>query len=76
MSFIFFWKEMSWILIFHFFFNVTKWYSEKKATVSGITEFRPLSRYWEQTLTIFDDVLLEKTVHARLGHHARKSQKA
>ena len=30
----------------------------------------------EQTLTIFDDVLLEKTVHVQLGHHTRKSQKA
>ena len=33
-----------------------------------------LSRYWEQTLTIFDDALLEKTAHAQLGHHARKSR--
>ena len=29
----------------------------------------------EQTLTIFDDVLLEETVHAQLGHHTRKSRK-
>ena len=32
-----------------------------------------LSQYWEQTLTIFDDILLEKTVHVQLEHHARKS---
>ena len=30
-------------------------------------EFKPLSRYWEQTLTIFDDILLERTVHVQLG---------
>ena len=47
-----------------FYFNVTKWYSEKQATVM---EFKPLSRYWEQTLTIFDDILLERTVHVQLG---------
>ena len=45
--------------------------------ISGITEFRPLSRYcWEKTLAIFDDILLEKNAHAQLGHHARKSWKA
>ena len=27
-----------------------------------------LSWYWEQTLAIFEDVLLEKTVHTQLGH--------
>ena len=48
----------------------------RETSYAMVMEFRPLSRYWEQTLTIFDDVLLEKTVHARLGHHARKSQKA
>ena len=30
--------------------NVTKLYSEKQATVSGITVFKTFSRYWEQTL--------------------------
>ena len=44
--------------------------------VSGIMEFKTLSRYWEQTLTILDDILLKKTVHAQPGHHTRKSQKA
>ena len=32
---------------------------------------------WEQTLTIFDDVLLKNTAHAQLGHqHTGKSWKA
>ena len=31
--------------------------------------------YLEQTLTIFDGVLLEEAVHVQLGHHGRKSQK-
>ena len=35
-----------------------------KLRLSGITEFRPLSRYWEQTLTMFGNVPLEKTAHA------------
>ena len=26
--------------------------------------------------TIFDDVLFERTAHAQMGHHARKSRKA
>ena len=43
---------------------------------SGIMEFRPFSQYYGQKLTIFDDVLLEKTAHAQLGHHTRKSGKA
>ena len=34
------------------------------------------SWYWEQMLKVFDDALLEKTAHAQLGHHTRKSQKA
>ena len=34
------------------------------------------SWYWEQILKVFDDALLEKTAHAQLGHHTRKSQKA
>ena len=58
------------------YFNVTKRYSEKQAMVSGITEFRPLSQYWEETLTIFGDVLIKNTAHAELGHHTRKSRKA
>ena len=41
--------------------------------VSGVPVFETLSRYWEQTLTIFDDVLLEEAVHVQLGHHTRKS---
>ena len=44
--------------------------------VSGITVFQKLSWYWEQTLIIFDDVLLEQTADAQLGHHTRKSWKA
>ena len=41
--------------------------------VSGVPVFETLSRYLEQTLTIFDDVLLEKAVHAQLGHYTTKS---
>ena len=39
-----------------------------KLRLSGITEFRPFSGYWEQTLTMFGNVLLEKTAaHIQLG---------
>ena len=31
--------------------------------ISEITVFETLSRYWEQTLAIFDDDLLEETAH-------------
>ena len=49
----------------------------RETSYAMVMEFRPLSRYWEQTLTIFDDILLEKTVQAQLGlHHTRKSRKA
>ena len=43
--------------------------------VSAITVFEILSQYREQTLTIFDVVLLEKTAYVQLGHHTRKSWK-
>ena len=32
--------------------------------VSGIMVFEKLSWYWEQTLTIFEDILLEKSACA------------
>ena len=63
---------MSWILLFHLLF----WCHKVIFRETGYsTVFGAISRYWEQTLTIFDDVLLEEAVHAQLGHHARKSQK-
>ena len=65
--------------LFFFFicyFNVSKLYSEKQAMVSGITEFETISQCWGQTLTISDDVLLERTVPVQLGHHTRQSWKA
>ena len=37
--------------------------------------FEKFSRYWEQKLTIFVDVLLEKTEHTQLRYHTRKSRK-
>ena len=42
---------------------------------SRITVFEKFSRYWEEKLTIFVDILLEKTAHAQLGCHTRKSRK-
>ena len=42
---------------------------------SSITVFEKFSQYWEQKLTIFVDVLLEKTEDAQLGYHTRKSRK-
>ena len=41
----------------------------------SITIFEKFSQYWEQKLTIFVDALPEKTAHAQLGYHTRKSQK-
>ena len=38
---------------------------------SNITVFGKISWYSEQKLTIFVDVLLEKTVHAQLRYHTR-----
>ena len=39
---------------------------------SSITRFEKFSRYWEQKLTFFINVLLEKTTHAQLGYHTKK----
>ena len=44
--------------------------------VSGITEFETISQCWGQTLTISDDVLLERTAPVQLGHHTRQSWRA
>ena len=55
------------------YFNVTKLYVFGKAT--NITVFGKFSRYWEQKLAIFVHVLLEKTAHAQLRYHTRKSRK-
>ena len=68
-----FWKVMSWILFFDLLFWCHKLIFRE---TSYGTVFGTNSRYWEQTLTIFDDVLLEETVHAQLGDHTRKSRKA
>ena len=38
---------------------------------SNITVFGKFSWYWEQKLTIFVDILLEKTAHAQMRHHTR-----
>ena len=43
---------------------------------SCIRVFGTFSRYWEQKVIIFVDVLLKKTRHAHQGYHTRKSQKA
>ena len=51
------------------YFHVTKLYSEKQAIFYYITVLETLSRYWEQTLTIFDDVLLERNAHVQMGHY-------
>ena len=73
MLFIVFWKVMSWKLLFHLLFWCHKIiFSE---TSYGMV-FGTISRYWEQTLTIFDDVLHKETAHAQLGHLTRKSWKA
>ena len=40
----------------------------------NIMVFGKFSWYWEQKLTIFVDVLLEKTVHGQLGYHTRNLQ--
>ena len=72
MIFIVFWKVISWILLFHLLF----WCHKIIFRGTGYsTVFGTISRYWEQTLTIFDDVLLEEAAHAQLRHQARKSQK-
>ena len=55
------------------YFNVTKLYIFRET--SNITVFGKFSRYWEQKLTIFVDVLFEKTAHAQLMYHTRKSWK-
>ena len=72
MLFIVFWKVMSWILLFHLLFCCHK--IVFRETSYGLV-FGPISQCWEQTLTIFDDVLLEETVHVQLGHHTRNSWK-
>ena len=73
MLLIVFWKVMSWILLFHLLFWCHKIIFRE---TSYGTVFGPIWQCWEQTLTIFDDVLLEETAHAQLGHHTRNSWKA
>ena len=76
MLFLVFWKVIKWVeYCFSIcYFVVAKSYSEKQVTYG--TVFGAISRYWEQTLTIFDDVLFKETAHAQLGHHTRKSRMA
>ena len=71
-SVIFSWKVMSWILLFHLLFWCHK-ILLRETSYSMV--FGAISWYWEQTLTIFDDVLLEEAAHVQLGQHAWKSQK-
>ena len=61
MLLIVFWKVMSWILLFHLLFWCHKIIFRE---TSYCMVFRAISQYWEQTLTIFDDVLLEETACA------------
>ena len=42
---------------------------------SNITVFGKFSWYWEQKLTIFVEVLLEKTAHAQLGYHTESHRR-
>ena len=73
MLFIVFWKVMSWILLFHLLFWCHK--IILRETSYGMV-FGTISLCWEQTLTIFDDILLEETAHVQPGNHTRKSWKA
>ena len=66
------WKVMSWILLFHLLF----WCHKIVFTETSYSMvFGAISWYWQQTLTVFDDALLEEAAYAQLGQHARKSQK-
>ena len=47
-------------------------YTQRKKIYHGIWE---IFTVWEQKLTIFVDVLREKTAYAQLGYHTRKSRK-
>ena len=77
MLFIFFLKEMSWILFFHLLMSQNYIQRNMLYLFYYIMVLETLPDIGNKhSLTIFDDILLEKTAHAQLGHHARKSRKA
>ena len=76
MLFIVFWNTVNELNIaFLFVILMSQNHIQRNKLRHGIWS-NPISRYWKQTLTIFDDVLLEETAHVQLGDHTRKSQKA
>ena len=74
--FIVFWKVVNELNIaFPFVILMSQNHIQRNKLRHGIWS-NPISQYWKQILTTFDDVLLEETAHVQLGDHTRKSRKA